>query len=304
MHTRSYAARRDTWPKTLAGWLAQMRDTSAALFWTGVALLVMSCFTLILLQTDTRLFQGVSVWLKPWKFQVSVGIYLLTLCVFLMGLPEAERRGFWVHTLARTAVFCGVFEVLYISWQGMLGLASHFNRSSEFYIAMYRLMGVGAALLTTSSLVLAAVIARSVRYRAAGVVKLGIVVGLVLTWVLGLGFGAYMSAQPTGHLVGALVTDTGGLPVVNWSRSAGDLRVPHFFGIHAMHFVPLAAWLVSLTRLKDTSARRLLWVFAAAYVALTVATFVQAGAGNPFVANSNNLETDKLAVLASHMARF
>jgi hypothetical protein len=36
-----------------------------------------------------------------------------------------------------------------------------------------------------------------------------------------------------------------GLPVVNWSFHAGDLRAPHFVGIHALQLLPLVAWLLS-----------------------------------------------------------
>lgn len=291
---------RDSWAVNARRWMARLRTASPPLFWTGAVLLLMSCFTAVLLQTDPRLFQGASVWLKPWKFQVSVGIYLLTLCAFLMGLPDAERRGLWVHALVWTAVACGVFEVVYISWQGMLGLASHFNSSSPFHIAMYSLMGAGAVLLTTSSLVLAVLIARSSAYRTSEVVKLGIVLGLVGTWILGLGFGAYMSAQPTGHLVGGSGMDAGGLPIVNWSRSAGDLRVPHFFGIHALHFVPLMAWLVSLTRMNDITARRLVWVFATAYAVLTIATFVQARAGIPLMTQGRPLPLESRVMPSDH----
>ena len=247
-------------------------------------MLLLSLPTMLMMQLDPRLLHGVSVWLKPWKFQVSLGVYLLTLCLFMVGLPAADQRSRWARVLVVTAVVCGLFEVVYISWQGMLGQASHFNFSSAFHRTMYSLMGAGAVLLTTSSLVLAVLIARAPGYRSAPALRLGIVLGLGLTWILGLGFGAYLGGQATGHWVGGAPTDAGGLPVVQWSRSGGDLRVPHFFGIHAMHFVPFFAWLVGLARLPDGVGKLLVWAGAAAFAVLTVATFVQARAGLPFMA--------------------
>jgi len=277
LHAAAEAAPRDSWPQ-------RMRQASPALYWCGVALLLLSLPTALLAQLDPRLLHGVSVWLKPWKFQVSVGVYLLTLCLFMVGLPGAQQRGRWARVLVGTAVVCGLFEVAYISWQGLLGQASHFNFSSAFHRMMYTLMGAGAVLLTTSSLVLAVLVARAPGYRSAPALRLGIVLGLVLTWILGLGFGAYMGGQVTGHWVGGTATDAGGLPVVQWSRSAGDLRVPHFFGIHAMHFVPFFAWLVGLARLPGGLAKLLVWAGAAAFAVLTIATFLQARAGLPFLA--------------------
>lgn len=275
-------------PSAMSGapgvWAQRLRLASPVLFWSGVALLLLSVPTALLTQLDARLLHGVSVWLKPWKFQVSVGVYLLTLCLFMAGLPAEEQRSRWARVLVWTAVICGLFEVAYISWQALLGQASHFNLSSPFHITMYSLMGVGAVLLTTSSLVLAVLIARCPSYAASPGMRLGIVQGLALTWVLGLGFGAYMSAQATGHWVGGAPTDAGGLPIVQWSRSAGDLRVPHFFGIHAMHFVPFFAWLVGLARLPARLGMLLVWGGAAAFAVLTTATFVQARAGLPFMA--------------------
>jgi len=270
-------------PPDQGAWPHRMRQTSPALYWSGIAMLLLSLPVALLTQLDPRTLHGVSVWLKPWKFQVSVGVYLLTLCLFMVGLPAADQRGRWARMLVGAAVVCGIFEVTYITWQGLLGQASHFNFSSAFHRTMYSLMGAGAVLLTTSSLVLAVLIARAPGYRSAPALRLGIVLGLVLTWVLGLGFGAYLGGQATGHWVGGSPTDAGGLPVVQWSRSGGDLRVPHFFGIHAMHFVPFFAWLVGLMRLPVGIAKLLVGCGAGAFAVLTIATFVQARAGLPFL---------------------
>jgi len=50
-----------------------------------------------------------------------------------------------------------------------------------------------------------------------------------------------------GHTVGA--PDGGnGLPGVGWSTQHGDLRIPHFFGMHAFQIVPALSWLLTRRR--------------------------------------------------------
>jgi hypothetical protein len=58
---------------------AHVRAASSALYWTGMALLLLVPPTFALTLPDSRQFQGVSVWLKPMEFQLSTAVYLLSL---------------------------------------------------------------------------------------------------------------------------------------------------------------------------------------------------------------------------------
>ena len=261
----------------------RMQAGSPALYVVGMAMLLMAAMTLMLAWLDPRVFQGVSTWAKPLKFQLSTGVYLLTLAWFMAWLPDDKRQTPLGRYVVWSAVGAGIFEVVYITWQGAFGMASHYNRTSTFYASMYTLMGVGAVILTTASLALAVLIARSPTYALPRAIKHAVVLGLVLTFVLGTGFGSYLGAQRAGHWVGGALTDAGGLPLFNWSRSGGDLRVAHFFGIHAMHFVPAVAALAAAARLPGAKHIASAWLVAAAFSALTVWTFVQATRGHPFL---------------------
>ncbi len=275
---------------TTTGLFTRVQKASALLSWVGLALLALSIPTLALTLLDSRQLQGVSVWLKPFKFQLSTGVYLLTLALFMAWLPAAAVRTKTARYVVWAAVISGLFEVAYITWQGSQGLASHFNTRTPFSSAMYTLMGVGAVVLASASLVLGILIARSRNYELPAALKLAVVLGLILTFVIGTGFGGYLSSQPSGHWVGGARTDSGGLPLVTWSRSGGDLRVAHFFGIHAMHFIPAFAFAIHLAGLKQmvqmaqARAVNAVWVFAIVFTGFCTWTFVQALRGLPLFA--------------------
>jgi hypothetical protein len=86
------------------------------------------------------------------------------------------------------------------------------------------------------------------------------------------------------HTVGS--ADGGpGLPFVNWSVIAGDLRIAHFIAIHAIQIVPLFAYILSqMTPIPAVRQRRI--AIAALAIAVSVAvggTFVQAALGHPLL---------------------
>jgi hypothetical protein len=251
------------------------------LFWSGVALLALMLPSSLGLWLDARTLNGISVWVKPMKFQASAAVYLITLAAFFLALPAGADKTRAGRYVVWAAVITAFFEVGYITLQGARGVASHWNFSSAFTIAMYSLMGVGALVLNSAALVQGIMIARGGIAGIHPALRLGLALGLILTFVLGATFGGIMSSG-TGHWVGGTPSDANGLPIFKWSRDGGDLRVAHFFGIHAMHFIPAFAWLAM--RVMSTGASRVaVWGFSIVFTLLTAGTFAQAMLGRPFV---------------------
>jgi hypothetical protein len=218
------------------------------------------------------------IWLKPLKFQAALLLYLGTLAAFALARPAVPRRPRAYAAFTWVVVAAVAFEIVAIAGAAALGTISHFNTATPTAEAIYTAMGVGAVTLTTASLVTGIMIARGGQGGPA--LRLGLVLGLVLTFAATLVVAGTMSSLP-GRLVGE-ATVGARLPILGWSREVGDLRVPHFLATHAMHAVPalalLAAW-----RLPAPWARRATWAAAAAFAALIAATFAQALAGRPFL---------------------
>lgn len=231
-------------------------------------------------------FNGVDAYLKPLKFQASLGLYLLCLAWMRGYLTPDGRRGWlaavWTSVVPTLAAWG---EMLYILWRAARGEGSHFNVSSAEAGLAYSLMGVGAVLLVLASGVLAWLLQRQARAGLNAAWLASLRSGLWLTMLLGGLAGAHVSAQ-TGHLVSAAgglpATDLGGWPLTGWSRHMGDLRVAHFFGIHAMQMLPLTGWWM-VRHWPEAQALRAVRRTAWAYAAWTVATWVQAVAGWPLL---------------------
>lgn len=249
--------------------------------------LVAACvpLTVMAFVLDTRLVNDISVWIKPLKFELSLAMHLATIALLVQYIPYKKRSARWLTlTLAVIAVACFA-EIVMISLQSMRGVASHFNLSTRFDARIYQMMGVGALLLTLP------VIAVGIRFATLSTTD-RLTPGLKLGAALGLGLGAlltfllagYLSLQSTGHWVAAPTTDAGGMPLTGWSRSGGDLRVPHFIATHLMQVIPLVGWLAD-RRFASSSAwpQRIVWATTTAGIALVIATFTQARSGQPFV---------------------
>lgn len=242
----------------------------------GIAMLLLSVVTLLLQAIDPRVLEsGVNVWVKPAKFFSSVGIFATTAAWFLGYVRPERRNSRLMRATVAVLIASATFELLWISWQAAHGLESHFNNDTPFYSIMYGLMGLFAMLLVGTTLPLAWEIARRPAEHLRKDFVAAVVIGLVLTFLLGGLLGGYMSSQ-AGHSVGA---EGGRSFFFGWNRSGGDLRVAHFLGIHAEQAIPVMAALAAGLAAK---ARWLVvMIGSAVYAALTLAVFAQAVAGRP-----------------------
>ena len=109
----------------------------------------------------------------------------------------------------------------------------------------------------------------------------------MVIFLVGNAIGGYMLARGS-HTVG--ITDGGpGLPFVNWSTIAGDLRIAHFISIHAIQIVPLFAYILSqMNPIPAVKQRRIAIAGLAIAVGIAVGgTFIQAALGHPLFSIRN-----------------
>ncbi len=187
-------------------------------------------------------------------------------------------------------------ELAIIAGASAFGFASHFNVATPLNATLWAIMALSITALWVLTFVVTILLFRN-RFgdRARGLaIRSGAVLALV-----GMGL-AFLMTGPQGdqisnyqgvigaHSVG--VADGGpGLPLLGWSTVAGDLRIPHFVGMHALQVIPLfliALELLSrrVSRLRDVTVRfRLVAIAAVAYTAVLAVLTWQALRGQSIV---------------------
>ncbi|AHH95801.1 hypothetical protein GCM10010174_46470 [Kutzneria viridogrisea] len=247
---------------------------------------------------DDRVLENESIWLKPFKFGISLGVYSLTLAWMTSLVQKGKRLIWWLGTIIAAL---GAAEMAGILLQVARGTASHFNNRTAFDATLFGVMGGLVVALWLANLVVAVVLL--VQRFADGPTRWALRLGMV-TALVGMAV-AFLMTQPTpeqraalaGHqhvdMIGAHsvgLPDGGpGLPITNWSTVGGDLRVPHFLGIHALNALPLVVLLLGLLarrfpRLRPEPVRTRLTVIAAGgYAGLFGLTLWQALRGQSLI---------------------
>ncbi|MEN0053306.1 MAG: hypothetical protein AAGC65_06540 [Mucilaginibacter sp.] len=211
---------------------ARIQNISPALYYCGVAHLVLFVLLIIVAQFDHRQLMGINLWTKPIKFAISIAIYCLTWPLFLQYFPfEQLKRRF-----ARFTAFAMTFEMVAIASQAARGQLSHYNTSGIYNPLLFSAMGIVIVSQTFFALYMGIRFFRVKPVQISPALLWAIRLGIIIACFFSLEGG--LMASRLAHTVGA--ADGGpGLPFFNWSRIAGDLRIAHFMGLHALQIVPL-----------------------------------------------------------------
>lgn len=210
--------------------LSAFSTASKGLVIYGGLMLLALGLTYLASLTGARTIREVGIWVKPMKFMAATALFAWT-TVWLISIShtsvENSQNYIWITTLIITT---SLFEVAYITYQASQGTASHYNNSDMMHIILFGVMAMAAVGLTASQAWLAWEIWKEQSASELSVVSLGVVIGLILTFIL-----------PTisGFLLGANQPPAGvGLPVFGWHLYR-DIRPSHFLGVHAQQFIPI-----------------------------------------------------------------
>ena len=262
---------------------------------TAALMLLVFAGSLAGIALDDRIITGAPAWLKPAKFAISTAIFCGTLAWLFRYITVWPR---FVRAMGWIVASVLILEVAIIDAQAVRGVTSHFNVSTTFDGILWSIMGTAIAVLWLASIgILAALFQQKFDNRAWG---WWLQMGMLIT-VLGSAAGGLMTAPTPQQLetlragkpsrvVGAHTVggpDGGaGLPGVGWSTEHGDLRIPHFMGLHGLQILPLFGWLTLRRRGSFRNCKQPVLPFAAtaSYVALVFILTWQALRGQSIVA--------------------
>jgi hypothetical protein len=240
--------------------VAELLRRERRLAWFGFALLTLLLPLAIAWGVDERTLRGANVWIKPMKFALSLGLFALTTAWFIGHLLPAARRLRALDWIVWVLIGSASFELAYIALQAGIGRGSHYNVADPFHGLMYTLMGIGALALTATQPALAWLLLRHADPRRAPAYRLAVVIGLLLTFLLGASVGGLLSGlQPPA---------TAAMPILGWSLTGGDLRPAHFLGIHAQQALPVVG--LAVAGWRAATAKRIVWAGSATYLLLFV----------------------------------
>lgn len=277
-------------------------------------MVVMAGGCVVGVMADPQVLAGAPIWLKPFKFAVSIAIYSVSWAWLLSRMGPVNRRR--AGLLATGLVGLFVLEYVIIVGQVLRGQLSHFNETTPLNASLFGAMGTSIVVIWVGTLVLSVMLlSERVGDRATTrAVQLG-----SLLSVLGAGLGALMvgptaaqrAAMANGTFDGVMGAHSVGaadggpvMPITGWNLDVGDLRVPHFFGMHALQAIPLILLALTLLGrrfplLADVEVRtRLVWVAAGGYLAVIGLLLWQAERGQS-VARPDSLTLAALTAIVA-----
>lgn len=250
-------------------WFRESITLDPVLFWFGCICWATALATGIACLYSQKEVAGANAMVKPFKFFLSSAVFAWTMEWLLLYLPG--RKGSDAYSWGLALIL--VFETIYILLKAIRGEKSHFNISTPLNAALYGIMGIAITVLIVWTACVASGFFLMPANNSPVVwgIRFGIV-SFVAFALQGWAMGARMS-----HTVGG--PDGGeGIPLLNWNKRKGDLRVAHFFGMHGLQSIPLFARFIAP---NDVWAI----VFGTIWILFSGYTFLNALKGKPLFGN-------------------
>lgn len=247
----------------------ELKRRNPSLYWYGILNFVAAIICLALIPITDVSVNNINAYIKPLKFFISIAIFVWTMGWILFYLDRPLK----VRAYNVMAIIIFSYESFVITWQAANGRLSHFNISTPFYNILFQLMGIAITLLTLWTGYICYLFFRKKEWS----------LPISYVWGLRLGMLFFVVFALEGGIMGAILSHSiggsdgdKGIPVVNWNRQHGDLRVAHFMGMHALQLLPLFGYYMS-KQIKYVIA------FSLAYFALVIAVLIEALMGLPLL---------------------
>lgn len=246
--------------------IQELKTRNETLFYYGLVCLGIALLFLVLTKTTTTQLYGVNAYFKPFKFAFSTFLFAWAMAWYCYYLPSFNIGFFnW------TVILLLGFEIVYIAIMASKGLTSHYNLSTPFYATMFSLMAIAATLVTLYTAYVGFLFFSQsfpdLSNYYVWAIRLAILIFVVFS------FEGFAMGSKLSHTVGA-INDNSNWFIVGWSKTAGDLRVSHFIGMHALQVLPILSFYI----FKNTKATILVSIL---YGLLALVTLLQALQGKP-----------------------
>lgn len=244
----------------------------------GWLLAVLLMAALVGLATDDRTVMGANAWAKPAKYIFSLTLFVWTIAWFSRYLARRRRP---LRLLSIIIAIATLVVAVLLLLQAARGTVSHYNMATDFDAAVYRTIATAIGVDAFMVLWLLFLFGRP-DPRPDTVYLWGIRLGIV-SFLFGAVVGSAMIAN-NAHTIG-WPNGGPGLPFLDWSTVAGDLRIAHLMGVHGLQLLPLAGYTIGRWRALPYISMRILVLAAVAalYAAALAAVFLQALAGEPLI---------------------
>lgn len=245
------------------------KDKNKSLLLYALVCFLGGLICLLLSKYSNLQVSGVSAWSKPFKFFISIAVFAFTMALYLGYLDNQKQVTNYCWSFI---VFLSI-ELLMITIQAGRGRKSHYNIDTPLDRIIFALMGLSITIILIHTFFITSLFFIQKQFSVNAEMILAIKLSLIIMIIFML--EGYVMISLSKHTIG-IEDGTKGIPALNWSKNYGDLRVSHFFGMHALQIIPFLTFVLANTK-------RDVYVIAVLYFVFVTFTLVQACQGKPFI---------------------